>query len=190
MRRDPSSGLRPPSPARGEGDHHQLSSLDSYKSAETTKASQNAAARPSLLAGEDGRRPDEGSSPLLRDRAWGLRRLGIAALAISGFALAAQAAERALTGPEITPYLSGRSISGLQGSQRWTQTFLADGTTTFVMGRPSDPGTWTVKDDAYCSRWGSNLTWSCWRVLVDGEAVTFQSLTNPSDVWPGQRQPQ
>jgi very-short-patch-repair endonuclease len=74
VRRDPSSGLRPPSPARGEGHHAQHAAAENVKSAETTKVFLNAATRPSPLAGEGGRRPDEGSSPLLRDRARGLRR--------------------------------------------------------------------------------------------------------------------
>jgi hypothetical protein len=101
----------------------------------------------------------------------------------------ATAAERDLTGPEIALYLSGHTIIGQQGAQRWTQSFAVDGTTSFAMGRPSDPGLWKIEGDRYCSQWGANAAWSCWIVRVDGDAVTFINPDKPDDIWPGQRQP-
>ena len=75
------------------------------------------------------------------------------------------AAERQLTGAEITEFLPTIRANGSNSSQ----TFEASGATDYnSAGRPTI-GQWRVEGDKYCSVWPPVTIWKCYGVVVDKE---------------------
>lgn len=85
-------------------------------------------------------------------------------------ALSARAAERPLTGPEITVLLSGNTALGKNDRGPWKQYFEPGGGTAYSSGTDVSRGAWAVQGDKFCSQWPPNEAWVCYAVTGDLEA--------------------
>jgi len=79
----------------------------------------------------------------------------------------------AVQGSSIDALLSGRGVV-YEGASQVEQVFHADGSTTYVQGRPS-VGQWKVSETRYCSQWPPIDSWSCYFLSIDesGERIRF-----------------
>ena len=106
-----------------------------------------------------------------------MRRL----IAILLFLTPALAAERPLTGAEITALLADRTVAGTdQNGKPWTQVFQKGGLTIYSQGTAVSTGYWRVTGDQYCSQWPPNETWSCYGMTGEGDHATFVSSSGAS----------
>lgn len=76
---------------------------------------------------------------------------------------AAQAAERPLSGDEITALLPTITALG----DKTKQTFDADGKTVYIDNGRATFGTWWTSGDQYCSNWPPAGGHACYDVLLD-----------------------
>ena len=88
------------------------------------------------------------------------------ALALSPGAIAA---ERPLTGPEITVLLSGNTALGKTDRGPWKQYFDTAGGTAYASGTGVSRGAWAVQGNKFCSQWPPNEAWVCYAVTGDLE---------------------
>lgn len=86
-------------------------------------------------------------------------------------AMPAIAAETAMTGDDIRAALSGMRVQSIDG--KTTQTFYASGETVYTANDSPSQGGWDVRRDFYCSVWPPNEHWSCYRMVRDGDVLTF-----------------
>lgn len=75
--------------------------------------------------------------------------------------------ERILTGKEILRLLVNSKVAG-KGFQ---QTFgdprgQVSASTTYWEGNNQSLGRWNVQGNRYCSQWGQNASWACYKVAV------------------------
>jgi len=108
--------------------------------------------------------------------------MGRIALLFMGFSAAFSASAqtpdwRALGGAEIRAALDGTSLDYGNASQ----TFRADGGTSYFAGRPSE-GRWDVRGDLYCSVWPPSETWVCYEVYEKPGMIRFVGQSgDPTD---------
>ena len=92
----------------------------------------------------------------------------VGAIALTGLLAApTQAAERPLTGPEITTLLSGNTALGKTDRGGWKQYFEPGGGTAYAGGTDVSRGAWAVQGDKFCSQWPPNEAWVCYDVTGD-----------------------
>ncbi len=106
----------------------------------------------------------------------------------------ALADEDYLSADQITALLSERVVEGEQNGRRWRQSFSKQGATVYSeAGRADSPGRWSARGDAegglYCSLWPPSDRWDCYRMIRDGDNVSWIPLGG-GDVWPGKLVPQ
>ena len=82
----------------------------------------------------------------------------------------AHAAERPLTGPEITALLSGNTALGKNDRGPWKQYFEPGGGTAYQAGTDVSRGAWAVQGEKFCSQWPPNEKWTCYSVTGDVDA--------------------
>lgn len=92
------------------------------------------------------------------------------------------AAERPLTGSEITAALAGRTVAGDQDGKPWQQSFQTGGQTLYTIAGSTTNGFWEVRGDQYCSQWPPSEAWDCYAITGEGDHVTFVSSSGKS--WP------
>jgi hypothetical protein len=77
--------------------------------------------------------------------------------------LAANAEERALTGPQIKELLPRITVKG----EATVQHFSPTGETTYTDHGRESRGRWSVEGDLYCSTWPPNEAKSCYGVNIE-----------------------
>lgn len=82
-----------------------------------------------------------------------------------------------VTGEALTAAFSGKTMDGVyklprqrSGTQQFTETFNADGTTEYREGKITDKGQWAASDTTICFRYSGPLAggYSCFRVFKAG----------------------
>ncbi len=96
----------------------------------------------------------------------------VAALLLTG---SATAAEKKLSGPEISQILTEQQFQGTHRGGPVQQFFSKSGSTLYTENGSPSQGLWEVRGDQYCSQWPPSETWSCYDVLADGNAMSFVS---------------
>jgi hypothetical protein len=82
-----------------------------------------------------------------------------------------------LDGPEIARALTGKKLAY---ENAW-QDFRASGRTLYNAGSDSW-GTWTTRDDQYCSQWPPDATWACYAVDVNTDETALRFRGQGDDV--------
>jgi hypothetical protein len=102
-----------------------------------------------------------------------------AILLVSAFAMVAtsQAAERLLTGAEITEALSDHIYRHADVTKKVEQIFHANGATYYIEDGAQSQGLWEVRGNKYCSQWPPGEAWSCYTVSVESTVLTFISAS-------------
>jgi len=65
-----------------------------------------------------------------------------------------------------------------------SQSFSANGDTTFVEGRPS-LGQWQARGMQYCSQWPPSNAWTCYDVFLDSSESTIRFRGTDGVNWDG-----
>lgn len=67
----------------------------------------------------------------------------------------------ALNNNQITEFLTGRKIEGVQNEKTWNQSFSSGGYTEFSEKKGFRPsaGLWRAQNDQYCSQWPPSQAW-------------------------------
>jgi hypothetical protein len=117
---------------------------------------------------------------LTRPRAFERQRTSVKTLCSSFlfFAVSTQvavAAERALSGAEITAALSDQTLVDVDATKNIEQVFQKSGLTHYIENGALSQGKWKVDGDKYCSVWPPSEIWSCYAVTQDDKLVTFIS---------------
>jgi hypothetical protein len=81
----------------------------------------------------------------------------------------------ALNNSQITEFLTGRKVEGVQNGKTWYQSFPPGGYTEFSEKQGFQPtvGLWRALNDQYCSQWPPSETWDCYIFKTDGENLVF-----------------
>jgi len=90
-----------------------------------------------------------------------MRMLALIFVAI--FCAPAMAAEKELSGEEITNLLPVIIATGKNSRQ----TFKKSGATTYWDNGRETAGRWRVQNNLYCSQWPPSDAWACYRVMTD-----------------------
>ncbi|MGJ8563786.1 MAG: hypothetical protein ACSHXY_09560 [Alphaproteobacteria bacterium] len=121
----------------------------------------------------------------------------IAGLIFSAMAFGAQAQVgdgplrvKPVTGEALTQAFSGVTMDGIyklprerSGTQQFTETFNADGTTDYREGKIIDKGQWAANDDTICFRYSGPMAggYSCFNVFKAGTCYYSYARVNVKD---------
>jgi hypothetical protein len=115
-----------------------------------------------------------------------------AAIASVFLTLPAAADEKPMTTEEIAAALTGNTVHGMWGETEYYSYFDANGVTIYTTKEGSDPGTWSAKNDQYCSVWAGSGE-DCYDLLSDGDKIIWivpaSSARHPSTLLPGKVEP-
>ena len=93
----------------------------------------------------------------------------LAVIILACYCVPAMAAEKELSGEEITDLLPTIIATGKNSRQ----TFTKIGATTYwdngrkILGARETFGRWRVQNNLYCSQWPPSDAWACYRVVTD-----------------------
>ncbi len=95
-----------------------------------------------------------------------------AAIASNALTLPAAAEEKPMTTAEIAAALTGNTVHGMWGETEYYSFFDSNGVTIYTTRKGSDPGTWSAKNDQYCSIWAGTGE-DCYDLLADGDKIIW-----------------
>ncbi|MGH6934418.1 MAG: hypothetical protein ACREEE_18535 [Dongiaceae bacterium] len=103
-----------------------------------------------------------------------LRHLSLLLAAIVSFTLIlpAVADEKPMTTAEIAAALTGNTVHGMWGETEYYSYFDSNGVTIYTTKQGADPGTWSAKNNQYCSIWAGTGE-DCYNLLSDGDKIIW-----------------
>lgn len=100
-----------------------------------------------------------------------MRRILIGTMVLAT-AWSASAQEKTLSGAQIAQAFAGRTISGVENGERYTERLLANGDIAGIAADGPYEGEWEVDGDEICFTY-EDAAEDCSRVRLSGSTVTF-----------------
>ncbi len=109
------------------------------------------------------------------------RKTMLAAILLCAFAAQASASDT-LSGAEIRQAIAGSTLLvTVLGGDEYTEYFAPDGTVTMKGDDGVYDGTWVVVDDTICIELTFPSNDGCWRVALNGHAITLIGMDGDID---------